>query len=198
MRALICNDWKPFDELELGDLPVPEMRAGAVRIRIDACGISFATGLVVQGKYQRKPPRPFAPGTEVVGIVTECADDVDRFQVGDRVMAFIDTWAHRTDRGYQMVNSLIAFGSGGVTGQSLCFGGQTITCFLPEGHTDFILSVMGEQLGLIGVTSIIVLFGFVLFIEVSGITSEAHLFNFLDHRWPWWPGCHRIAANVIL
>lgn len=90
MRALICNDWKPFDELELGDLPVPEMRAGAVRIRIDACGISFATGLVVQGKYQRKPPRPFAPGTEIVGIITECADDVDRFRVGDRVMAFID------------------------------------------------------------------------------------------------------------
>ena len=79
-----------------------------------------------------------------------------------RVMAFIDPWAHRTDRGYQMVNSLIAFGSGGVTGQSLGFGGQTITGFLPEGHTDFILSVMGEQLGLIGVTSIIVLFAFVL------------------------------------
>ena len=61
-----------------------------------------------------------------------------------------------------MVNSLIAFGSGGVTGQSLGFGGQTITGFLPEGHTDFILSVMGEQLGLVGVTSIIVLFAFVL------------------------------------
>ena len=79
-----------------------------------------------------------------------------------RVMAFIDPWAHRSDRGYQMVNSLIAFGSGGVSGQSLGFGGQTITGFLPEGHTDFILAVMGEQLGLIGVSSIVVLFAFVL------------------------------------
>lgn len=79
-----------------------------------------------------------------------------------RVMAFIDPWAHRSDRGYQMVNSLIAFGSGGVSGQSLGFGGQTITGYLPEGHTDFILAVLGEQLGLIGVASVIVLFGVVL------------------------------------
>ncbi|MDP6946922.1 MAG: putative peptidoglycan glycosyltransferase FtsW, partial [Myxococcota bacterium] len=80
-----------------------------------------------------------------------------------RVMAFIDPWAHRTDRGYQMVNSLIAFGSGGVSGQSLGFGGQTITGYLPEGHTDFILAVLGEQLGLIGVVGVIVLFGVILF-----------------------------------
>ncbi|MGB0588264.1 MAG: putative lipid II flippase FtsW [Myxococcota bacterium] len=94
-----------------------------------------------------------------------------------RVMAFIDPWAHRTDRGYQMVNSLIAFGSGGITGQSLGFGGQTITGFLPEGHTDFILSVMGEQLGLIGVTSIIVLFGFVLFRGIRIATSARDEFG---------------------
>jgi cell division protein FtsW len=88
-----------------------------------------------------------------------------------RIMAFIDPWAHRSNRGYQMVNSLIAFGSGGVTGQSLGFGGQTITGFLPEGHTDFILSVMGEQLGLVGVTSIIVLFAFVL---IRGLRIATH------------------------
>jgi cell division protein FtsW len=94
-----------------------------------------------------------------------------------RFMAFIDPWAHRSDRGYQMVNSLIAFGSGGVTGQSLGFGGQTITGFLPEGHTDFILSVMGEQLGLVGVASIIVLFGFVLFRGIRIATSARDEFG---------------------
>jgi cell division protein FtsW len=79
-----------------------------------------------------------------------------------RIMAFIDPWAHRSDRGYQMVNSMIAVGSGGITGQSLGFGGQTLTGYLPEGHTDFILSVLAEQLGLLGVLVVIVLFSLVL------------------------------------
>jgi len=114
MRALVCDDWKAFDALEIGDLPVPEMRAGAVRIRIDVCGISFATGLVVSGKYQRKPPRPFAPGTEIVGVITECADDVDRFRVGDRVMAFID-W-------------------GGAAEQAVVWAGQVYP--VPDGMAD--------------------------------------------------------------
>lgn len=75
-----------------------------------------------------------------------------------RVMAFIDPWAHRSDRGYQMVNSLIAFGSGGLSGQGIGYGGQTTTGYLPEGHTDFILAVLGEQLGFIGVLAVLVLF----------------------------------------
>lgn len=79
-----------------------------------------------------------------------------------RVLAFIDPWAHRADRGYQMVNSLIAIGSGGLTGQSLGFGGQTLTGYLPEGHTDFILSVLAEQLGLVGVLAVVTLFVVVL------------------------------------
>lgn len=79
-----------------------------------------------------------------------------------RVMAFIDPWAHRSDRGYQMVNSLIAIGSGGATGQSVGFGGQTLTGYLPEGHTDFILSVLAEQLGLVGVLVVVTLFAVVL------------------------------------
>lgn len=76
-----------------------------------------------------------------------------------RVMAFIDPWAYRTGRGYQMVNSLIAIGSGGVTGQGLGYGGQTLTGYLPEGHTDFILSVLAEQMGLLGVLLVVCLFG---------------------------------------
>ncbi len=79
-----------------------------------------------------------------------------------RVMAFIDPWAHRSDRGYQMVNSLIAIGSGGTTGQSLGFGGQTLTGYLPEGHTDFILAVLAEQMGLVGVLVVVTLFGAIL------------------------------------
>ena len=72
-----------------------------------------------------------------------------------RVMMWLDPWGHRSDGGYQMVNSLIAIGSGGLTGQSLGFGGQTLTGYLPEGHTDFILAVLAEQLGFMGVLVVI-------------------------------------------
>lgn len=80
-----------------------------------------------------------------------------------RVLATIDPWAHRDDRGHQMVNSQIAIGSGEVTGQGLGFGGQTLTGHLPEGETDFVMSVLAEQLGALGVIFVTVCFGIILY-----------------------------------
>lgn len=79
-----------------------------------------------------------------------------------RVLASIDPWAHRDNRGYQMVNSQIAIGSGELTGQGLGFGGQTLTGNLPEGETDFVLSVLGEQLGALGIGFVALCFFVVL------------------------------------
>ncbi len=89
-----------------------------------------------------------------------------------RVMAFIDPWAYRTGRGYQMVNSLIAMGSGGTTGQGIGYGGQTLTGYLPEGHNDFILSVIGEQTGAVGVLVVVTLFA-VIVVRGVGIALRA-------------------------
>ena len=69
MRALYCQDWQPFNDLEIADLPDPAPPEKGLRIRVLAAGVSFAQSLVVQGKYQRKPPLPFTPGSEVAGIV---------------------------------------------------------------------------------------------------------------------------------
>jgi cell division protein FtsW len=80
-----------------------------------------------------------------------------------RFLATLDPWGHRDDRGYQMVNSQIAIGSGELTGQGLGFGGQTLTGNLPEGETDFVLSVLAEQLGAIGVIFITVCFAVILY-----------------------------------
>lgn len=96
MQALICRDWRPFEELELDEAPPPALAAGGVRIKVRAVGLSFATGLVVEGRYQRKPPRPFIPGTEIAGTIAELAAGVEGFRVGDRVMAFID-WGGMAD-----------------------------------------------------------------------------------------------------
>ncbi len=74
-----------------------------------------------------------------------------------RIMAFLDPWSTRHDAGYQVAESLISIGSGGLAGVGLGDGRQKLF-FLPEAHTDFIYSIIGEELGLIGTVLIIVLF----------------------------------------
>ncbi len=78
-----------------------------------------------------------------------------------RIMSFIDPWASRSDTGYQIVQSFLAFGAGGWHGVGLGDGRQKLL-YLPEAHTDFIFSVVGEELGLIGVLVIIGLYGTIL------------------------------------
>src|SRR5260370_612056 len=69
--------------------PAP-LKAGQLRIKIRAAGVSFATTLVIAGKYQRRPPFPFAPGTEVSGVVTEIDAACKRLKAGDEVVAVLD------------------------------------------------------------------------------------------------------------
>lgn len=85
----------------------------------------------------------------------------------DRILAFIDPWSYRFDEGFQTVNALTAFGSGGATGVGLGFGPQSIGGFLPEAESDFILPIIGEELGFVGVTVVLALF---LVLTVRGAT----------------------------
>jgi cell division protein FtsW len=71
-----------------------------------------------------------------------------------RMLAFLDPWAFRRDVGYQITESLISVGSGGMTGLGLGDGRQKLF-FLPEAHTDFILSIVGEELGLLGILFVV-------------------------------------------
>ncbi len=74
-----------------------------------------------------------------------------------RVMVFLDPWEHPRDAGFQLVQSFLAFGSGGVLGSGL--GESKAKMFyLPEAHTDFIFSVIGEELGTIGALVVVALF----------------------------------------
>ncbi len=74
-----------------------------------------------------------------------------------RLMSFMDPWQYPTDAGYQIIHSLMAFGTGGLWGTGIGKGYQKLF-YLPEPHTDFIFSVIGEELGLIGVIAIIGLY----------------------------------------
>lgn len=91
MRAIVCENWGDPDTLKLGELPVPEMGPGQVRIRMRAAGVNFADTVLVRGHYQEKPELPFAPGLEGAGEILEVADDVTDFKPGDRVMAVVST-----------------------------------------------------------------------------------------------------------
>jgi cell division protein FtsW len=78
-----------------------------------------------------------------------------------RWTAFLDPFGNARDTGYQLVQSLYAFGSGGWTGQGLGAGKQKLL-FLPEAHKDFILAVIGEELGFLGVSLVFVGLGVIL------------------------------------
>ena len=90
MKALLCERWAHYSELKLADVPRPALKPGQVRIAVHYATAGFGQTLVVAGKYQRRPPLPFVPGTEVSGRVLEVASDVTAFRPGDRVVAALD------------------------------------------------------------------------------------------------------------
>lgn len=78
-----------------------------------------------------------------------------------RLLSFLDPWRYATDEGYQIIHSWMAFGTGGLWGTGIGQGYQKLF-YLPEPHTDFIFSVVGEELGLAGVTVTLILYGLIL------------------------------------
>jgi NADPH:quinone reductase len=88
MKAIVCEKFAPVEELRYADVPEPVAGPGKVLVRIRACGVNFADGLLVQGLYQAKPPFPFVPGSELAGEVLATGDGVDGVAAGDRVMGY--------------------------------------------------------------------------------------------------------------
>jgi NADPH:quinone reductase len=88
MKAVLCKEFGPVDQLVVEDVPSLTAGPGQVVISVKACGINFPDGLIVQGKYQTKPPLPFSPGLEVAGIVKELGEGVTDLKVGQRVIGF--------------------------------------------------------------------------------------------------------------
>lgn len=87
MKAWRVNDWRPPDQMEFADIPAPEPKPGEIRIKNRAAALNFFDILMIQGKYQSKPPRPFTPGSEVAGVVDKVGDGLTEFKAGDRVQA---------------------------------------------------------------------------------------------------------------
>lgn len=92
-----------------------------------------------------------------------------------RILAFLDPWADPTGRGFQIIQSFIALGSGGLLGQGLGQGKQKLF-YLPAAHTDFIFSVIGEEMGILGAIAIIVLFIILIWQMVRIVSSSKDAF----------------------
>lgn len=88
--ALVCSRWGHWSELEVQRVPRQALRQGQVRLRVRHVGVGFALSLFVSGQYQRKPPLPFVPGTEVAGEVIEVPAGEARLVPGQRVVAALD------------------------------------------------------------------------------------------------------------
>lgn len=94
-----------------------------------------------------------------------------------RVLAFLDPWKDPLGSGFQLVQSFIALGSGGLTGVGLGESKQKLA-FLPESHTDFIFSLVGEELGLMGALVLVGLFFFLFVRGVSIANKTKELFGY--------------------
>jgi cell division protein FtsW len=93
-----------------------------------------------------------------------------------RIMAFLDPWKYQSTFGFQPVQSMIAIGSGGMSGVGFSQGKQKLF-YLPAPHTDFIFAVIGEELGLVGAATIVSLFAFVAWRGFRAARSAPDLFG---------------------
>ena len=88
MKALLCKRFGPPESLVLEEVPSPKPGAGEVVVSVKAASVNFPDVLIIQNKYQFKPPLPFSPGSELSGVVKEIGADVKNAEPGDKVIAF--------------------------------------------------------------------------------------------------------------
>jgi len=87
VRALLSHEPGGSETLRLTDVPDPIAGAGELLIRVRAAAINYPDVLIIEDKYQFRPPRPFAPGGEIAGEIDALGDGVEGWSVGDRIMA---------------------------------------------------------------------------------------------------------------
>jgi NADPH2:quinone reductase len=87
MKALLSKQVGGPDTLVLEDVPSPTAKPGWAVISVKAVGVNYPDVLIIEDKYQFKPPRPFSPGSEVSGVVKEVGEGVTHVKPGDRVLA---------------------------------------------------------------------------------------------------------------
>ena len=85
---MLCTAYGPPESLAIADVPPPVAGPGEIVLSTRAASLNFPDLLIIQNRYQIKPPLPFSPGSEAAGVVSAIGEGVDTVEPGDRVMAF--------------------------------------------------------------------------------------------------------------
>lgn len=89
MRALLSEYPGDGASLAIGELPMPEPGEGEVRIKVHCAGLNYPDALIIADRYQVRPPRPFAPGIEVAGVIDAVGPGVRSLRIGQRCLALV-------------------------------------------------------------------------------------------------------------
>ncbi|WP_191992982.1 NADPH:quinone oxidoreductase family protein [Sphingomonas parva] len=89
MKTLLSHEPGGPETLRLSDVPDPEAGPGQLLVGVKACAINYPDVLIIEDKYQFRPPRPFAPGGEIAGVIEAIGEGVSGWSVGDRVLAMV-------------------------------------------------------------------------------------------------------------
>jgi NADPH2:quinone reductase len=150
MRAVLCEAWGPPESLILADLPEPRAGQGEAVVRVAATALNFLDTLIVQGRYQHKPPFPFSPGAEIAGVVDSVGAAVTGVRVGERVIANLG-WGGAREKVVVQADRLIpvpdAVGDEAAAGLLVAYG-TTLHAFrqsanLQPGETVAVLGASG-------------------------------------------------------
>jgi rod shape determining protein RodA len=150
----------------------PDLGTGMVFVAI-ALGMLLVGGM--RGRYFAIA---LVAGAILIGVLIMAPKPLEQYQK-DRLLVFVDPTRDPKGAGYNLAQSKIAIGSGGLTGKGLGAGTQSNLNFIPERHTDFIFSVLGEQLGFAGAVLLLGLFLALLAAALSISTSSRDLFGAL-------------------
>jgi cell division protein FtsW len=158
---------KPQRLRTLKGVASPVLVVAGVAILLIASQPDLGTALVIAFTMGAMLVAAGAPMRHMASLGGIAAGAVTLFAIVEpyrraRLTTFLDPWAHASDAGFQSVQGLIALGSGGVFGVG---PGQSVQkiFYLPEAHTDFILAVIGEELGVVGICVLLILYGMIAY-----------------------------------
>jgi rod shape determining protein RodA len=140
--------------------------------------VATALGMLLVGGLKGRWFIVFAVGAAILAGIAVSTPILKAYQK-DRLLVFIDSTRDPKGAGYNLAQSKIAIGSGGLTGAGLKEGSQSKLNFIPERHTDFIFSVLGEQLGFLGAIILLGLYLALLAAALSISASSRDLFGAL-------------------